>query len=100
MRRLMRRKAIQRFQIFEERSFKLLREFRQCRFIFADALDDFVLNVSDIHHVRDLEIFEFQITPDQIAEDEMEIHEGGGGLVLLRRAMASDAARRRSLSWR
>jgi hypothetical protein len=34
---------------------------------------------------------------DQIAEDEMEVHEGGRGLVLLRRAMASDAPRRRSI---
>jgi putative SOS response-associated peptidase YedK len=30
---------------------------------------------------------------DQIAEDEMEVHQGRRGLVLLRGAMASDAAR-------
>src|SRR5438132_12207592 len=34
---------------------------------------------------------------DQIAEAEVEVHEGWRGLVLLRRAMASDAPRRRNI---
>src|SRR5437773_10533045 len=34
---------------------------------------------------------------DQIAKNQMEIHEGRQGLVLLRRAMASDARRWRSI---
>src|SRR5438067_10599158 len=34
---------------------------------------------------------------DQIAEAEMEVHEGWRGLVLLRRAVAADAPRRRSV---
>src|SRR2546423_7983785 len=34
---------------------------------------------------------------DEIAENQMEVHEGWRGLVLLCRAMASDAARRRSI---
>src|SRR2546430_6777768 len=34
---------------------------------------------------------------DQIAEAEVEVHEGGRGLVLLCRPMASDAPRRRSI---
>jgi hypothetical protein len=66
----MRRKAVERFQILEERGFKFSGEFRQRGFGFADALDDFIFDVRDIHDVRDLEIFEFQITPDEIGEDE------------------------------
>src|SRR2546423_11257016 len=34
---------------------------------------------------------------DQIAEAEVEVHEGGRGLVLLRRSVAADAPRRRSV---
>ena len=67
---MMRRKAVERFQILEERGFKFSREFRQSRFGFADAPDDFVLDVRDVHDVRDLEIFEFQITPDKVGKDE------------------------------
>src|SRR5947208_2448533 len=38
-----------------------------------------------------------RVHQDQIAEAEVEVHEGGRGLVLLCRVMASDAPRRRSI---
>src|SRR5437762_7455338 len=47
--------------------------------------------------VSDTGVTFLRVHRDQIAEDEMEVHEGWRGLVLLRRAMASDAARRRSI---
>src|SRR5262249_50324236 len=36
----------------------------------VNLLDDFVINVGDIHHVRDRVLFEFEIPPHQVAEQE------------------------------
>ena len=45
-------------------------KFAQRGFRFADALDDFVLHVRDVHDVMDVVAFEFEIAADQIAENK------------------------------
>ena len=69
-RRVVRLPAVQRLQVLEERRFVFAGEFAQRRLRFADALDDLVVHVRDVHHVRDLEAFEFEVAPDEVAEDE------------------------------
>jgi hypothetical protein len=39
------------FQIVEKRGFKFSGELPERGFVFADALDDFVLDVRDVHDV-------------------------------------------------
>jgi len=70
VRRVVWQKAIQRFQIFKKRGFVFAGEFAEGSFVFADALDDFVLHVRDVHHVCDGVALEFEITADEVAEDE------------------------------
>ena len=66
----MRLAAIERFQVFEERRFISAGEFAKRRFGFTNPLDDFVLHVGDVHHVGDGVALEFEVTADEIGEDE------------------------------
>ena len=66
----MRQATVERFQVFEKRSLVFAGKIAQRRFGFADAADDFVFHVRDVHHVRDGVALEFESAPDEIAEDE------------------------------
>jgi hypothetical protein len=87
---MMRPETIQRFQVREERRLVFAGELtergpgfvrRHSRLRFtsprqvalarqADALDDFVLHVGDVHHVGDGMALEFEVTADEIGKDE------------------------------
>src|SRR5205085_52745 len=69
-RSLVRHAEVESLKIFEECSFEFAREIAQGHFGFFDPLDDFVIHVSDVHHLSDLISFELKITPDEIAENE------------------------------
>ena len=69
-RRLMRRTAVQCLEVVEEGGFEFRGEIAQRRFAFADALDDFVVDVRDVHHVLNVEAFELQKAVYEIAKDE------------------------------
>jgi len=67
---LVRHAAIQRLEIGDEFGFVFACKFLERRFGFANALDDFVLDVRDIHHVRDVVTLELEITPHEVGENE------------------------------
>src|SRR5687768_17336648 len=69
-REMMRAEAAERLQIFKESLFERRHKFPQGRAGFADALDDLVLDVGDVHHVSHLVTTELEITPDEIGEDK------------------------------
>ncbi len=62
-RRLVGAQAIERLKILEERRLKLRGIIRKRGLCIVDATDDFILNVRDIHDVKDVITFELQIWP-------------------------------------
>jgi len=66
----MRHPATSGFQIIKKRRLKLAREVSQGGSALVHALDNLVVNVSDIHHVLDSVTFEFKITPDKISKNK------------------------------
>ncbi len=62
--------AIERFQVVEERGFKFAGELAQGGFVFADALDDLVLDVRDVHDVLHVVAGKFERAADEVGEDE------------------------------
>ena len=66
----MRFAAAKRLQVVEKRGLKFSGELAQRGFIFADALDDFVLDVRDVHDVLDVVAGKFQRAADEVGEDE------------------------------
>ena len=67
---VLRTAAAERVEVFEK--FRLVsgRVFLARAAGLADALDDFVLHIRDVHHVGEDVTLEFQIAPDQVGEDE------------------------------
>jgi len=67
---LVRTKAIEGLEILEEGGLVFGGVIAQGSIGFADAPDDFVLHVGDVHDVADLEALELQAAPHQIGEHE------------------------------
>ena len=62
--------AVQGLEIVEKCFFKAAGEFAQRSFGFADALDDFVVNVRDVHHVLRGKALKFEVTANEVAENK------------------------------
>ena len=67
---LLRQAAVEGLEVVEKGRLELAGELPERRAGLADALDNLVVHVGDIHHLRDGIAFEVQITPHQVAEDE------------------------------
>jgi hypothetical protein len=60
--------AIELLQIIQERLLKTRGVFPQRHFLLAYPIDDFVLDVGDVHHLLDRVAPEFEVTPHQIGK--------------------------------
>jgi len=88
--RLVRTQAVQAQKILKKRGLKFRGVLGQRCLVLAHALDDFVLNVGDIHDVADVEALELQIPAQQVGKNEgAEVADMGE--VMHRRAAAIES---------
>ena len=69
-RHVVRAQATECLFVFEKRGLVLAGVLPERGAGFADAFDDFVLDVGDVHNVSHGVAFELEIAPDQVGEDK------------------------------
>ena len=62
--------AAKRFEVVEKGLFKFAGVFTERLAGLINAADDLVLDISDIHHVADVEAAKGEVAPDNVGEDK------------------------------